>query len=137
MKALRILSGVVLSIWMAAAYAHAHLHKSTPADGSVITVSPPNIVLSFSEAAHLTAAWIQKGGEPKQKLGPLPEKASVEVTVPMPALTPGRYVVSWRAVSDDGHVMPGEIHFTLSADKAAVTERRAIPGRPTDDAAKR
>jgi methionine-rich copper-binding protein CopC len=33
-------------------------------------------------------------------------------------LTPGTYSVSWRVVSDDGHVMGGALHFTLTADHA-------------------
>jgi len=132
MKSWKILPGAILLIYMAAAYAHGHLHMSAPADGSVITTSPRNIVLTFSEAARLTAAWIQKGDEPKRKLEPLPEKSAAEVTVPVPALTPGSYVVSWRAVSADGHVMPGQIHFTLSADKAAATQKVAAPEKAMD-----
>lgn len=137
MKSWKILSGAVLLIHMAAAYAHAHLHKSTPADGSVITAAPSTVVLTFSEAARLTAAWIQKGDEPKLKLEPLPEKSAAEVTVPVPALTPGSYVVSWRAVSADGHVTPGQIHFTLSADKAARTQKGAAPEKPMDQSTQR
>jgi methionine-rich copper-binding protein CopC len=105
-------------MWCVLAQAHTHLQKSTPAEGSVLMSSPPDIVLKFSEAARLTAAWIQKGTEPKQKLIPLPEKAANEVTVAVPALTPGSYIVSWRAVSADGHVMPGQIHFTISGGSA-------------------
>jgi methionine-rich copper-binding protein CopC len=109
------LSTLTVMAFVVAAQAHTHLQQATPADGSVITVSPPNVVLKFSEPARLTAAWIQKGNEAKQKLGPLPEKAAKEVTIALSTLTPGSYVVSWRAASDDGHVMPGQIRFTLSA----------------------
>jgi methionine-rich copper-binding protein CopC len=34
--------------------------------------------------------------------------------VALPRLAPGRYVLSWRVVGRDGHVVPGELHFTLS-----------------------
>ena len=33
--------------------------------------------------------------------------------MPLPPLALGRYKISWRAVSDDGHLMSGEIHFTV------------------------
>jgi methionine-rich copper-binding protein CopC len=74
-------------------------------------------VLNLSEPARLTALSIQKGSEPKQDLKPLPTAASQQISVPLPPLTPGTYLVSWRAVSDDGHVMPGTLHFTLTADQ--------------------
>ena len=36
-----------------------------------------------------------------------------EVHVKLPALAPGRYRLSWRAASADGHVMTGQISFTV------------------------
>jgi methionine-rich copper-binding protein CopC len=45
----------------------------------------------------------------------LPTTAAQQVTVPLPPLTPGAYLVAWRVISDDGHVMAGVLHFTLSA----------------------
>jgi methionine-rich copper-binding protein CopC len=119
MRRSTFLSGLALFAVVTIAHAHAHLKMSTPADASVVSVSPPSIVLEFSEAARLTAAWIQKDDGPKQKLTPLPDKPAVEVSVALPALEPGVYVVSWRALSDDGHVVPGQIHFTLSGPGGA------------------
>jgi len=123
MKILSLFCGLALLMFGVAASAHAHLQKSSPADNSVITASPPNLVLNFSEAARLTVLSIQKGSEPKQDLKPLPSAAAQQVSVPLPQLTPGTYTVRWRAVSDDGHVMPGTLHFTLGADHA--TDRPA------------
>jgi len=123
MKILSLLSGLVLVAIGATANAHAHLQKSSPADNSVITTSPSNLVLNFSEAARLTALSIQKGEEPKQDLKPLPTTAARQVSIPLPPLTPGTYSVNWRVVSDDGHVMGGTLHFTLTSDHA--TDRPA------------
>src|SRR5229473_5953013 len=118
MKILSLLPGLALITFAVTASAHTHLQKSSPADGSVITTSPSNLVLNFSEAARLTALSIQKGSEPEQKLKPLPTTAAQQISVPLPALTPGTYSVSWRVVSDDGHMMSGALHFTLAADHA-------------------
>ena len=123
MKILSLLSGLALVAIGATANAHAHLQKSSPADNSVITTSPSNLVLNFSEAARLTALSIQKGEEPKQDLKPLPTTAARQVSIPLPPLTPGTYSVNWRVVSDDGHVMGGTLHFTLTSDHA--TDRPA------------
>lgn len=105
--------GLVLLTWCAIAQAHAHLLKSVPADGHVVA-APGTVVLTFSEAARLTAAWIQKGEGAKSKLVP-PGTTATEVTITLPPLAPGTYLVSWRAASADGHVMPGRIRFTVSA----------------------
>jgi hypothetical protein len=118
MKISSLLCGVALITFAVTGYAHAHLQSSTPADNSVITASPPNLVLNFSEAARLTALSIQKGTEAEQKLKPLPSTDAAQISVPLPLLTPGAYIVSWHALSDDGHVTSGALHFTLAADHA-------------------
>jgi len=107
-----LLAGALLSGTLV--QAHAHLQTAVPADGSVISAPPATIVLSFSEPARLTALWIQKDGGPKQKLGSLPGEPARRISVAMPHLAPGSYVVSWRVVGPDSHVVPGQIRFTLS-----------------------
>lgn len=119
MKILSLLSGLALVMFGVTASAHARLQKSSPADGSVITTSPSKLVLNFSEAARLTALSIQKGDEPLQTLKPLSSTAAQEISAALPQLMPGTYSVSWRVVSDDGHVMSGTLHFTLAPDRAA------------------
>lgn len=124
MKILPLLSGPVLAMIGISAIAHAHLQKSSPADNSVVTTSPPTLVLNFSEAARLTALSIQKDSEPQLKLQPPSISAAQQISVPLPQLAPGAYSVSWRVLSDDGHVMSGTLHFTLAAEHA--------PGSPAD-----
>jgi methionine-rich copper-binding protein CopC len=119
MKTSSLLCGLALITFAVTADAHAHLQQSSPADNSVITTSPANLVLHFSEAARLTALSIQKDHEPEQKLKPLPTITAAQISVPLPQLSPGVYTVSWHVLSDDGHVMSGTLHFTLSADHAA------------------
>ena len=109
---LLVIMGLTMSV---GAQAHTHLKQSTPAEGSVVTVSPSNIVLKFSEAARVTALTLQKNGETAtQKLAPLPIEAATEVTVPAPKLVAGKYAVTWRVVSDDNHIMSGTLHFTVA-----------------------
>ena len=107
------LIGAWLLLAASAVQAHAHLQAATPADHSVLSAAPTQLVLHFSEAARLTALAVAKAGEPAHKLA-LPDKPQAQIVVPLPPLAPGDYVVSWRAVGADGHVVPGEIHFTLN-----------------------
>src|SRR6267154_1948542 len=82
------------------AQAHAHLHKSDPADNSTITAVPKKLALEFNEAVKLTALSLQKGDEKAQQFGPLPTTAAKQITVAMPSVAPGSYIVKWRAMSD-------------------------------------
>ena len=118
MKYTRAWSGLVLCLVTSVALAHAHLKKAVPADGGVVDSSPGNVVLSFSEPAHLTACWIQKGDGPKQKIDGLPTTPASDISVPLPKLDPGTYVLSWKVVGDDTHIVPGQIHFTVSGSPA-------------------
>jgi methionine-rich copper-binding protein CopC len=118
MRYMRIVTGMMLSLVATVALAHAHLKKAVPADGGVVSTAPATVVLTFSEPAHLTACWIQKADGPKQKISGLPTTASPDISVPLPQLEPGTYVLSWNVVGDDTHVVPGQIHFTVSGTPA-------------------
>ena len=116
MRCLRSLGGWLLALSMATtsgALAHAHLKTSVPSDGSILGAAPSELVLEFSEAARLTALWIERSGAEKQKVSPLPQEPRTRIAVPLVKLAPGDYVVSWRVLGADGHVVPGKIRFTL------------------------
>jgi methionine-rich copper-binding protein CopC len=95
------------------AEAHAHLEASVPRDGSHVAAAPASVTLQFSEPARLTALWIEKAGGERQRLTRLSPRTDTNVTVALPRLTPGDYLISWRAVGADGHVVPGKVRFTL------------------------
>jgi methionine-rich copper-binding protein CopC len=123
------------SIWLATAAlvlatagadAHSHLKGSVPAEGSVVNVAPANIVLKFSQAAKLTSVTLQRDGGAEQKLTPPPGAAAAEISVPTPKLEPGKYVVTYRVVSDDNHVMSGKLQFTIDP-KATPSAGKETP----------
>lgn len=95
------------------ALAHAHLTHSSPAEGAHLATSPAVLELHFSEGAQLTALWIQKAGAERQKLGPLPDKPADQIRMALPSLAPGQYLISWRVLGSDGHVAPGQLHFSI------------------------
>jgi methionine-rich copper-binding protein CopC len=96
-----------------AALAHVHLHDSSPADGSRLAAAPAALVLSFSEPAQLTALSLQQEQGRSWKLS-TPSEAQLRLSVPLPPLAPGSYRLRWRALSRDGHVVPGEIRFSIA-----------------------
>jgi hypothetical protein len=106
-------AGVWLALlWSAGALAHAQLTDSSPVDGSQLLDGPTALVLSFSEAVQLTALTIQRNGGTAQRLVP-PEQVAARISVPLPKLAAGAYVLRWRTLGSDGHVVPGQIRFSI------------------------
>jgi methionine-rich copper-binding protein CopC len=130
MKNLTSAIGAALLFASAFAQAHSHLQSSKPAEGSVVNAAPTAIELNFSEAVTLTALSIQKGDEKSQSLAPPSDKPTQKISIAVPPLSPGKYVVNYRAVSDDNHVMPGALHFTVGAQPAkdAAMDHSKVPG---------
>lgn len=120
------LAASILCLAAAAAHAHAHLTDSNPREGST-TKAPAQVVLTFSEAARLTAITLQKEGAEARKLAP-PTAPGVRLTVLLPALAAGRYTLGWRVVGNDGHVTSGALHFTVveSTAAGAAASQRAV-----------
>lgn len=96
------------------ASAHAHLVNSAPADGSTLVAPPASVTLTFSEAARVTACFVQKNAEPRRAIASLPTAAASTVTIGLPVLPDGAYTLSWRVVGADSHVMSGELQFTIA-----------------------
>jgi len=75
-------------------------------------------------------AWCAIAHAHTHLLGSVPADGGVVATPPGTVVltlsepAPGTYVVSWRAASADGHVMPGRIRFTVSGGAASQGERR-------------
>ena len=98
-----------------AAYAHSELVGSIPADKAAVASAPKQVMLQFSEAVQLTALTVQKEGQSKQSVGPLPADAAEHFMVAVPSSGDGRYTVMWRALSDDGHIVAGEFSYAVGA----------------------
>lgn len=100
-----------------AAHAHAFLDRATPAVGSAVHGSPPEIALHFSEEleAAFSTVRVEDTSGKRVDLGSAhvdPADASV-LEVSLPSLPPGRYHVVWRVVSVDTHVTEGAYAFDV------------------------
>jgi methionine-rich copper-binding protein CopC len=103
----------LLLLTTSVACAHAELSASMPANKAALQSAPKEIMLHFSDAVRLTALTLTKRGEAQQGLGQLPSGMMKDFSIAAPALVTGEYVVNWRALSGDGHVMTGEFSFTV------------------------
>jgi copper resistance protein C len=94
--------------------AHAKLQSAVPAADSSIAAMPAQVMLHFSEAVKLTSLTIEKeGGTDKLELK-LPAEATSMAHAAAPKLGAGVYLLNWRGMSNDGHVMNGTVRFTVT-----------------------
>ncbi len=106
--------------------AHAILLRSDPAKDAVLSTSPYQVHMWFSEAlnpAASTAAVVNEANQrvDKQDAFVSPNDATEMVVSLQPHLSPGVYVVVWRTDSaDDGHVLTGSFLFTLARPDGTV-----------------
>ena len=109
------ISAMVASlVFSVGAQAHTHVEKTMPADQSTVKLAPTEIMLHFNEPARVTGLSIQKDGDAAQAIKTLPTESSAMVSVPVAALKPGKYTVTYRVMGSDMHVMTGKFQFTVA-----------------------
>jgi len=104
-----------------AAFFHITMDASEPADGSTVSGSVSEVRLFFSDAPLMRGASIRvvNSARSLQRSTPPaadtedPKQLFVNMTPPLP---PGTYVVQWRCIADDGHVMRGDFTFEVAAE---------------------
>ena len=106
-----------LMMTAAAAFAHAKLQTSTPADGSTVTAAPTELRLTYNEPVEVSMSTVRITGPSdaavatdKITADPASDKTLVQA---LPKLAPGEYRVQWNTMGHDGHHTKGEIRFTV------------------------
>ena len=99
---------------------HFELRASVPAADSVLAAAPARVQLWFSQEPQLEGARIRivDGGGDLVEMGPtapVPDTATSLRADVRGAMGPGPYVVHWRAMARDGHLVTGEIPFEVAA----------------------
>jgi methionine-rich copper-binding protein CopC len=98
------------------ALAHSRPKVMLPAPDSTVA-SPPTISVSFTEPLEPKFSSLNVTDEQGNKLNtsssvPLPGDPKT-LTLSLPVLKPGGYLVHWLTVAPDGHRMEGEYKFTV------------------------
>ncbi len=122
-----------LFVFAPASQAHTELISSSPAAGSTIDV-PTSIELTFSEAPLLEGSAIVIHDPEGIELATSELSLNgTSLSLPWPEeAQPGKLLVSWRAVADDGHVLTGEFDFEYTA--AAISQMQVTPLGATPEA---
>src|SRR5262245_56901954 len=101
------------------AHAHASLLSTVPGDGAMVATAPSGFSLTFNEpGSPLLVKLIEPDGS-SVALDRIELKGNtLEISAP-DGLGQGTHVLSWRAISEDGHPVGGSVVFSIGTVSAA------------------
>lgn len=100
-------------------WAHARLVKAIPADGASLSRAPTSVVLVFNEAPEIEFSSLKlAGSDGAILLAQTPVKGPTTNSLALPlsaeALRAGSYIVNYRVLSVDGHLVEGRTTFSIA-----------------------
>lgn len=101
------------------ALAHAIVVEASPADRSVLTRVPAEVVLRFNAKLEkkLTHVKLDRADGSTQTLNDIAqEPAIIRATLP-PDLKDGAYTLHYKVLATDGHATQGVLRFTLQGQR--------------------
>ena len=118
LAALALLVAGIVGAWAVPAWAHATLLSTEPTAGGIYASSPSAITLRFNESVEVSLGGVKvyAAADRKQVVTGKPEHPNGEgayVTVDLPRLGDGTYVVTWRVISADSHPVEGAFTFQV------------------------
>lgn len=112
----RILVIIAACLFAHAAWAHAFLDRASPAVGSEVSGSPPELTLTYSEPVEPLFSTVEvtdAGGVAVTDGKPTPGGDGSVLVVRLKPLQPGVYSVAWHVTSVDTHKTNGHFSFTV------------------------
>ncbi|MEO7000049.1 MAG: copper resistance CopC family protein [Terracoccus sp.] len=120
-----VLLAVIALAFPSLASAHDVLQKTTPADGTTLTTMASTVTLQFAEPPLAIGTQVIVKGPDGDVAAGKPTIEGNNVVQAVSTTAPGgRYTVTYRVTSDDGHPVSGTFSFQASTGldgKAAVT----------------
>lgn len=107
--------GISLFLNATNALAHASLTASTPSNGSTLIEAPKMVLLEFAEAVQLVRVNIETDeGDEKLMVGK--KGFHKDYILGTESQSKGKHTLRWRALANDGHVIKGEVTFTVKGE---------------------
>jgi copper transport protein len=122
---------VCLAVSAGVAYAHAALLRSTPAANSHLAKPPESIRLVFSEQVIPDLSQITlgrpDGSSAQLQVANDPHDVHALIGRVAGEFTSGRYRISWRVISADGHPVGGSFSFCIATAGDSVRSGQVTP----------
>lgn len=100
------------------AFAHSFLVDASPSAKDHVAASPKFVKLRFGggvEAAYSTISIVGADGKTIVEGAKAAPDKPRELTLDAPDLAAGKYIVKYRVLSSDGHIVEGKYEFTVDA----------------------
>jgi len=139
-RRLGILTFILLALGIAtgpAAQAHSDLISSEPGYGDTLAAAPDPVLLHFDEPVELRAAVTELFVDGRRVGSPKPAHASGDkrtVSAVPTVSRPGGYLFRWFFFGYDGHLMAGELKFTVDPDPASAASAATSTPAPAEAA---
>ena len=122
---------LALGLWTGpAAQAHSDLISTEPAYGDRLAATPDPVLLRFDEPVELRAAVTELYVDGRRVSSPKPAHASGDkrtVSVVPAVSLPGGYLFRWFFFGYDGHLMAGELKFTVDPTAVPAPDAASTP----------
>lgn len=129
-----VVVGLVLAVVLVtgrAAHAHASLVATNPSDGATVADEPSQVSLEFNQNVGTPAYVTVKAPDGSRVDAGDPDVVDDTVTQHLEhAGLSGRYTVSYRVVSADGHPVEGTLTYTVESGREGATP---APSQSGDD----
>lgn len=101
----------------AAAAAHMAVRETMPEAGAVLSESPREVRIWFTQAPDPAVSRLRlEGADGAVALGDTTVQDDRSLAAALPSkLEAGTYTVNWRTAGDDGHTQRGDFTFTVRA----------------------
>ncbi|MGH3395497.1 MAG: copper resistance CopC/CopD family protein, partial [Streptosporangiaceae bacterium] len=123
-------AGFVLLAGATAAWAHATIVSTSPADGSIVPHAPTQVSATFDEPVGISPSSLEvfaPNGERVDTGGAKHGSVPAEVVIALKSgLAKGTYTVGWAVVSADSHHVSGAFTFSIGAPSATSVNPNTV-----------
>jgi copper resistance protein C len=108
---------ILLLLVPVSSWGHAYLVKSSPTRRAVLSTPPTRVVLWFNERLEAQFSQLSLWNAEGQQMDGGDVQVGADdrkmLSVGIPTLPPGSYIVKYRVLSVDGHIVEANYPFTI------------------------
>lgn len=125
-----VLAAIALVATPLAAFAHATLESTSPGEGSLVTVAPATVSVTFDETVGVSPDSLRVFAPNGQRVdtggtlhGSTPQQIVIKL---VRGLGRGTYTVGWHVISADSHPVQGAFTFSIGAPSASTVTAASL-----------
>ena len=123
LKKFLIISSIFLFSFVNNAFAHTHIESSSPQSGEVLNAELKEITLTFEGKIEKSSTFtLQNAAGEAIPVDNITVAGAVLTGSLFTTLESGEYLINWDIIGADGHLINGEVPFTVGVPVVETTE---------------